>query len=212
MKNKFTFISFLAAATMLLTACGGGMPFAAAPTSTAVPLITEVGALNVEGRVVPRSFTTLAFPVSGEIEKIVVEEGAVVEQGALLAGLGKREPLEAVLSSAKLEELSAQQALDMLNRKADLSAKQAQQILAEAEKAVVDARKAVADLDTDAYRDTLDDKETAVQNAKDTLKDAKDELEKRKDLDPDNQVRKDAEQKVEDDQKALDTVIRDRDL
>jgi multidrug efflux pump subunit AcrA (membrane-fusion protein) len=211
MKKHFNLVLSLAAA-LILTACGAGMPFAAAPTPTDVPLIAEAGALNVEGKVAPKTYTTLAFPVSGEVERIAVEEGAVVEAGTLLVGLGKREPLEAALSGAKLEELAAQQALDRLNRTAGLSKTQAEEALAQAQKAVVEARKAVADLDTDSWRDTLDNKETAVQNAKDKLKDANEELDKRKDLDVDNQVRKNAVTAVEDAQKVLDTAIRERDL
>jgi multidrug efflux pump subunit AcrA (membrane-fusion protein) len=212
MKKHLILMICLVAVSLMLSACSGGTLFSAAPTQTAVPVVSETGALNVEGKVVPKTFTTLAFAASGEVETIAVEEGASVEQGALLMALGKREPLEAALSSARLEELAAQQALDQLDRTAGVSKTQAEEALVQAQKALVDARKAVADLDTDEYRNTLDDKETALQNAKDDLKDANDELEKRKDLDADNQVRKTAETAVEDAQKALDTAVRERDL
>lgn len=212
MKKTLFLISSVVVLALLLTACGVGNPFAPAPTPTSVPVVAERGALNVEGRVVPKTFSSLAFSVNGEIETLAVAEGDTVAEGSVLVGLGKREQMQAAVSSAKLEELAAQQALDMLRRKADLARTQAEETLARAEKALIEARRAVSDLDTDAYRDTLDDKETAVQNARDDLKDAQEELDKRKDLDPDNQVRKDAEQKVEDEQKKLDEALRDRDL
>jgi multidrug efflux pump subunit AcrA (membrane-fusion protein) len=211
MKQKPLFFLVALLTVVTLTACGGN-PFAAAPTPTAIPVVAEQGLLHVEGRVVPKTYSTLAFAVNGEIDKIAVEEGAVVGQGDLLISLGKREAAQAQLSSARLEELSAQQALDTLNRKAAVAVEKARQTLADAQKAAVEARKAVADLDTDDYTNKLDDKKTAVQNAKDKLKDANEEFDKRKDLDADNQVRKDADQKVKDAQKELDAAVRDLDL
>jgi HlyD family secretion protein len=211
MKQKTMFFAVTLLTVVLLTACGGN-PFSAAPTATAVPVVAEQGVLHVEGRVVPKTYASLAFAVNGEVDKIAVEEGAAVSQGDLLISLGKREAAQAQMSSAKLEELSAQQALDKLNRNAGVAVEKARQTLADAQKAAVEARKAVADLDTDEYTNKLDDKKTAVQNAKDKLKDANEELDKQKDLDVDNQVRKDADQKVKDAQKELDAAIRDLDL
>ena len=160
----------------------------------------------------PKAYVTLAFPVNGEISALPVEEGAQVSQGAVLISLGKRETLDSTLSAARLEQLDAQQALDLLQRKADVTRTAAEQALRAAEKAAVDARQAVSDLNVDSYKTTLDDKEKAVQTAKDKLKDNNDTLDKYKNLDVDNQTRKDAQKAVDDAQREYDTAVTERDL
>jgi HlyD family secretion protein len=203
---------FLAGLGLLMAACGSGSPFGASPAPTSAAPIAETGGISVEGRVMPKTYATLAFPVNGEISALPVAEGAQVTQGTVLASLGKHEQLEAVRAAAKLEQLTAQQALDTLNRKADLERTQAAQALSEANKAAVDARQVVSDLEKDTYKNTLDDKEKAVQTAKDKLKDNNETLDKYKNLDTDNQTRKDAQKAVDDAQREYDTAITDRDL
>jgi HlyD family secretion protein len=195
-----------------LAACGAGLPFASSPAPTAVAPIAETGGTSVEGRIMPKTYATLAFPVNGEISALPVAEGAQVSKGTVLASLGKREQLEAALAGAKLEQLNAQQALDTLNRKADVARTQAAQALSQANKVAVDARQVVSDLEKDTYKNTLDDKEKAVQTAKDKLKDNNDTLDKYKNLDTDNQTRKDAQKAVDDAQREYDTAVTDRDL
>jgi multidrug resistance efflux pump len=160
----------------------------------------------------PKAYVYLAFPVNGEISALPVAEGQQVAKDAVLASLGKREPLEAGLSAAKLEVLAAQQALDTLNQKSDVAGKQAAVALQTAQKALVDAEEAYSKVDDTKYTDTLDEKEKAIQTAKDKLKDANDALDKVLNLDKDNQTRKDAQKLVDDDQREYDKAVRDRDL
>ncbi len=214
MKRRSTFFLFfiLTVLSLVLSACAGGTPFGAAPTPTAVAPVSHQGGVSVEGRVMPKTYATLAFAANGEISALPVEEGQQVSQGAVLASLGKREALEAALASAKHEQLDAQQAVDTLNRKADVARTQAEQALREAEKAAVDARQVVSDFTKDDYKNTLDDKEKAVQTAKDKLKDNNDTLDKYLNLDKDNQTRKDAQKAVDDAQRELDQATTERDL
>ena len=205
-------VMLLAGLGLFLAACGGALPFGASPTATAVAPVSENGGVNVEGRVMPKTYATLSFPVNGEISALPVAEGAQVSQGTVLASLGKREPLEAALAAAKLEQVTAQQALDTLNRKADLSRSQAEQVLQQAQKTAVDARLVVSDLEKDTYKNTLDDKEKAVQTAKDKLKDNNDTLDKYLNLAVDNQTRKDAQKAVDDAQREYDAAVTERDL
>ena len=205
-------VMLLAGLGLFLAACGGALPFGASPTATAVAPVSENGGINVEGRVMPKTYATLSFPVNGEISALPVAEGAQVSQGTVLASLGKREPLEAALAAAKLEQVTAQQALDTLNRKADLSRSQAEQVVQQAQKTAVDARLVVSDLEKDTYKNTLDDKEKAVQTAKDKLKDNNDTLDKYLNLAVDNQTRKDAQKAVDDAQREYDAAVTERDL
>lgn len=202
------FIFLVLISSILLAACSGTSRVV---TPTPLPTITNGAAVSAEGRIVPREFATLAFATGGEIESIAASEGQRVDKGDILASLGRREPLEAALQAALLEQLAASQALDELNRKSALTTAQALVTLTEATNALNEAQKAYNDINTDAFQDELDKRETAVQDRRDDLKDAQDTLDKYVDLDPDNQTRKNAEQDVEDAQRALDDAIYKRD-
>jgi len=200
-------------ASTALSACASlGIAQPGAGEPTAIPTITNVGSVTAEGRVVPRDFVYLAFPTNGEISAVLVSEGETVPQGTVLARLGKREQLEAALTAAKLEQISAQQELDTLNQKAGLAKTETGQALADAQKAVIDAQQAFDDLDTDTFRDDLDDKEIAVQDADEKLKDAQEELDKYTNLDPDNSTRKNAQDALDDAQQEFDDAVYERDL
>ena len=213
MKRKtIGFLSVVMAAAFLLSACGAGISLGGSAKPTVVAPVAQSSGMNVEGRVMPKAFATLAFSTPGELSALPVAEGAAVTKDTVLASLGKREQAQAALSAAKLDVLTAQQALDTLNRKADLARADASSALQVAAKAAVDADQAYSEFDKDTYKNTLDDKEKAVQTAKDKLKDANDALDKLLNLDKDNQTRKDAQKIVDDDQREYDTAIRDRDL
>jgi multidrug resistance efflux pump len=209
-RKQWILMAVVLACAAFLSACSALGSKATSPEATVAP-VTSKGNTSVEGRIMPKTYATLSFASNGEISSLPVAEGADVSQGTVLVSLGKREQLDSALSAAKLAQVNAQQALDTLNRKADLARSQAEQALREAEKALIDARKAYSDLDTDAYQNTLDDKEKAVQTAKDKLKDNNDELDKYLNLDTDNQTRKDAQKAVDDAQREYDAAIRDRD-
>jgi len=196
---------------LLVAACGSGSPFNSAPAPTAPAPVAAQGGINVEGRMMPKAYVYLAFPVNGEIATLPVAEGADVQANTLLASLGKREPLEAALSAARLEALTAQQALDTLHRKADLARAQAALAVQSAQKALIDAQEAYSEFEKDSYTDTLDEKEKAVQTAKDKLEDDQDELDKYLNLDKDNETRKTAQKTVDDSKLEYDAAVRERD-
>ena len=212
--NRKTIVLFLTVAVMslVLSACGGGLSLTTKAAPTTVAPVTEKGGINVEGRIMPKAYVYLAFPVNGEISALPAAEGQQVAKDSVVASLGKREQLDAGLSGAKLDVLAAQQALDTLNKKADLARTQAAVALQAAQKGLIDANEAYSKVDDTKYTDTLDEKEKAAQTAKDKLKDANDALDKVLNLDKDNQTRKDAQKLVDDDQRIYDTALRDRDL
>lgn len=207
----FGFVSILV--ILGLGACGTVQDlFNKAPDPTPVATVTSSGKVTAEGRIVPKQDVTLAFPVGGEVTSLPFAEGQLVSKDAVLASLGEREQLDAALTSALLEKLDAQQALDKLNRNAGILSGQAEQTLADAVLAYSEAQKAFNDVDTEDYRTQLDDAATKVQDAKDKLKDAQDKLDKYANLEIDNQTRKDAQKAKDDAQKTYDNAAHDWDV
>ncbi len=177
-------------------------------TPTALPTVFEPGLVTAEGWLMPVRYSTLGFMAGGELSEILVQEGQEVRQGEVLARLGERETLEATLSQAMLEQLSAQAALDDLNDSGDLLRTQSALALKAAEKARLDAQNALDHLDTPEFQDKLDDLNEAIQDASDELDDARENLAEYLDLDPDNTTRKNAQEEVDDAELAyLDAIF-----
>lgn len=187
----------------------------ATPTPV-VPLVKEEdGVVVVEGNIVPRDFTRIYTRTGGKVSEILVSKGDKVKKDALLVRLvtyDDREQAEAALSSAKLEQANAQQALDNLNEKAKLSSTEALARVSNATKALIEAQQRLADLDTIKYRDDLDKLQQDVGTAKKELDDAQKEWDKYKDMDESNQTRRDQKKRFDDAQKKYDDAVRERDL
>jgi len=206
-KSRLPWI-FVLLVSLLLSSCSGvNLNGAADPTP--IPTVTLSSGTIAEGRVVPMEFTTLSFPVRGDVAEINVSEGDQVSKDTILISLNQAEQLLAALDQAKLAQITAQQQLDQLNRQADLNQARAKQELATANVAVSDAQKALDDLDTADFREELDDKRIAVQDAEDDLSDKQDTLDKYLDLAEDNSTRKSAQTAVDDAQRALHAAQRD---
>lgn len=180
---------------------------AAQPTSPP-PVVTELPYVVAEGRIIPGESVWLSFEQPGRVEEVFVEEGETVRTGDVLARTGNREQIEAELRAAEMAELEAQQSLDALNHTAAISRSQAEQVLIAARMALVDARQALSDLDTEDYRDEIDDAWMAVQDAEDELEDAEDEFERHENLADDNPDRVQAEDELEEAQDAYDEAVR----
>ena len=126
----------LGLAGSLLSGCGTGLPALSPATSTPpVPISTVASGVAAEGHITPRDSVQLAFLTAGDVEDVLVKEGDRVEKGAVLVRLSNREQMEAAVTTARLEQLNAQLALDTLTEKAGLSSSAAQLALAQAETA-----------------------------------------------------------------------------
>lgn len=202
---------FVLLVSLLLSSCSG-VNLSGAADPTPIPTVMLSSGTIAEGRVVPMEFTTLSFPVRGDIAEIKVSEGDQVSKNTILISLDHTERLQAALDQANLAQITAQQQLDQLNRQADINQAKAKQELATANVAVSDAQKALDELDTDDFREKLDDKRIAVQDAEDDLSDKQDTLDKYLDLAEDNSTRKSAQTAVDDAQRALHAAQRDYDL
>jgi multidrug efflux pump subunit AcrA (membrane-fusion protein) len=180
------------------------------PTTQPVAAETTLGVI-AEGNLVPATYLYLAFPTGGRVEEILVEAGAQVEEGQLLARLGDRSQALAALAGARLELESAQQALDSLNNHADLSSAQAAQALIEAIDAANSAQIAWDAVDTDAFQEDIDDARQDVVDAQKDVQDAQEELDKYADFSTDNPTRVRYEQALKDAQDSLNVAILEHD-
>lgn len=211
MKTKHVTFWVLVILAIMAAGCSGS-PLGDKAKPTIMPTVSGSANVTAEGRIVPKQITNLSFFAAGQVDTISVSEGQQVSKNTPLISLGKREPAEAAVAQAKLAQISAQQQLDQLNRLADEARGQAELTLAAANKAVSEAQKIYDDVNTDDFLNQIDDKKAAVQDAQDTLKDKQESLDKYKNLDSDNQTRKDAQAAVDDALRELHKAERERDL
>ena len=210
-KKPVVVITLVITASLLLGACSVWQLAGAQSEPTPLPTITESGVVSTEGRLAPLRSSMLSFQAGGELDELLVSEGQVVLQGDLLARLGKREAQEAGFSQVKLELLAAQQALDTLQENAALARAQSGQALVEARRAKSEAQKALDDLDTEDFRNELDDRVIAIQDAKEELDNAQEDLDKYRDLDVENATRKQAQTAYDDAKQTYDDAVYERD-
>ncbi|MFN2197848.1 MAG: HlyD family secretion protein [Anaerolineales bacterium] len=171
-------ILIVLAGGLLLAGCsglGGNTETDTAPTE--IPIVVQSDIITSEGRVVPAEDLWLSFEQPGKIAEVLVEEGDTVEVGQVLARLGDRAQLEAALSAAQLEQLSAQQALDKLYEKAALAEAAAQQAVADADKARDLAQQLVDNMEGDADPVDVDAARATVVLARKALEDAREDFE-----------------------------------
>lgn len=109
------------------------------PQATSAPFS---GGVTASGFVVPAQQAQLASVSGGSIQALNVGVGDAVKAGQVLVTLSGGEKLAAAVAAAKLQLLTAQQALANLNDNAAVARAQAQQKLADARKALQDAQDA----------------------------------------------------------------------
>lgn len=93
-----------------------------------------------EGEVSPIAYAYLSFSNSGVLAEVLIQEGEAVKSGQVIARLKGSERLKASISAAELELLAASQALETLNKNADVARAQAQLQVANANKALDEAK------------------------------------------------------------------------
>jgi multidrug resistance efflux pump len=138
---------WLMLAALALAGCGGGAgPAASAanaqPQSTDVlPEVRADTSVIAEGKVIPAQDAVLAFSTGGVVAEVLVQEGDTVQPDQPLVRLKGSERLEAAVSAAELELLSAEQALSDLRDSADLARSNAMLELANAKRELDKAEK-----------------------------------------------------------------------
>ena len=178
------------------------------------PVVTQAQSTNSvisEGNLVPNKYLYLAFPAGGHVAEVLVEKGDQVAQGDVLARLGDREQVEASVTASQLELEAATQALDDLNKNADVVGAQLWQNLINANQQVNIAQVAWNKVDTDEYQTKIDDAEVKVSDAAQDLEDAQKDFDKYKNLAEDNSLRKSYKKILDDAQSRYDQAVLERD-
>jgi HlyD family secretion protein len=98
-----------------------------------VPVISATGVVK------PTRWVTLSFPSGGLVREVLVERGDPVEEGQVLAQLSSIEQARAAFTTAQLEYIDAEQALEALYENADIVTAQAQLAFANARDRLDDA-------------------------------------------------------------------------
>jgi multidrug resistance efflux pump len=191
---------------MLLTGCAS---WGTTAQPTALPTVRAPAALVAEGHLVPARYVSLSFVSGGPLAEVLVVEGQDVQAGQVLARLATQPQAEAALRAAEVELLAAQKARQDLDDLAELQRSQAQAAVSDAERSLVQAQADLAKLDTQQYRDRLDDLEADLADAEQELKDAQEEFDRYRGLNTDNQTYKDAEKKRDDAQDRRDALDRE---
>lgn len=105
-------------------------PTLSAPTAISGSDALTVAGVQASGVVVPRQKAKLSFAQNGQIQRLLVKSGDEVQAGQVIAELAGKEALLAAVTSAELEALSAQQALDDLYNNAPVVKAQAFEAIA----------------------------------------------------------------------------------
>ena len=203
---KKTFIC-LVVIVLILTGCDGikgaatplptvsldsGQPAAAQSTGEPEAQPSKIdsqttGGVTASGVVTSVNQAQFIASTTGSVQEVRTTLGADVISGEVLVVLSGREKMKAAVEAAQLEFLSAQQALDAVNRDAGKVRAAALVRLAEANKALDDAAR------RREYRDFRNGSESTINAAKadyilakDTLDKAKDAFSYYVDLDDDN--------------------------
>lgn len=209
MKNKKNLLIFLMLVLLVLSAC--------VKTEDPDPVVYQTadesssGVVIADGEVVPAQEVQLVSQMTGYVDQVMVAEGQTVRAGDVLFRLEDQEDLLAQLEGAKLEELSAQQAVDDLFLYAGTEKNQLYQQILETQTLLNTAEKAWDDFDKDQYEDDLENAKEKIADAKQKLEDAEDDLADYLDLDEENATRKSREDAVEKAEIELNDAERERD-
>lgn len=154
------------AAGALLAACTIGPGPTPLPTGLLAPVATApvdrppgAGGAVASAIVVAGGRARLAFPLSGQVEAVLVERGDRVAAGQVLVHLAGSARLTAAVEAADLERLAAQLALDDLRAGAGRATAQAELAVAQAREALDRAQTALghfASPDLSYYQDQVD--------------------------------------------------------
>lgn len=202
---KITTKTLLVIFMLVLTACAN-QP---AATPQAAQTTNDPQGVVAEGKISPISAAALTFQAQGIVDEIKVQIGDTVKKGDVLARLSNFDLATAQVTSANLELVQAQQAIDTLNRTGGANLAAAWDAYQKAQITRAVAQKAWDDINTTDIQKRVDDQQATVNEKKKDLQDAQDEFDKYKNLDADNSKRKTAEDKLRTAQKDYDTAVAD---
>ena len=200
-------VGIILAGMLLTTACSsvGETPNPTEAVSTQASFNPVVSATGV---VMPESYATLSFPMSGVVDKILVSEDDMVEKGQLLAQMSGSEQFQAALTAAQLQLISAQQSLDKLNEDPELRTALAAAAVVQAKSAIDDAQKRLDSLNEASDIADINQAQASVVLAKDRLDKAQKDYAPYENKPETNLIRAALLSKVSEAQQLYDTTVR----
>jgi multidrug resistance efflux pump len=169
MNNKWNFwimVLLTIFGAQLISGCQGSNV-----TPTAEPISEEefTPVVSATGVVVPEQWAALSMASPGIVSELLVSEDEKVSTDQVLLNLDGEDQLQAAISAANFELVSAQEALDALYKNPEKRAALAAQGIVDAQLAIDDAKKRLDNLISDADPDDIDQARASVVLAKDQL-------------------------------------------
>ncbi len=196
-KQVLNVIALLAILSLALSACGNQ------PTATPVPAnVVSANDVVAEGRLEPIQGTNLSFQARGVVEEVLVKAGDSVRAGDVLARLANSGVVEA-------QVVVAQNAYDTLLRNESGDRAKLWEAYMDAQRIRGNAEKKWDDLNVDDIETHIEDDKAIVEDRQQDLKDRQEDFDKYKDLEEDNEKRKNAENALEQAQEDLNRAIRE---
>jgi multidrug resistance efflux pump len=158
------FLLILVVGLFGLTACASASAQPSDQVSPAVPV-----GLIAQGRLLPANTQDQSFDLPGQVEEVLVADGAQVQAGQVLARLKAGPELALALARAQQELLSAQQTLSALERQAEVALTQARLAVFTAETSLADAEEAYDGEATDENNARVAAAEALLKQTQDTL-------------------------------------------
>ncbi len=196
-KNILNFITLFAIIALFLAACGNQ------PAATPAPAdVVSSNNVVAEGRFEPIHGANLSFQARGVVEDVFVSDGDSVKQGDVLVRLANA-------GGAEAQVVIAQNAYDTLLRNESGDRAKLWQAYMNAQIARSNAEKKWDDLNVDDIETEIEDDKAIVEDRQQDLKDRQDDFDKYKDLDKDNEKRKNAKKALEQAQDDLNRAVRE---
>ncbi len=166
-KNHLIFKLFLFS-LVFATACSGFSSEETPPPEPAVSVGDFTPIVSATGVVVPTDWARLSMSATGVVDEVLVSEDESVTAGQVMVRLQGKEQLQAALSAAQLELVSAQRALNDLNENTTLLAAQALQDLESSQNALDDLLN--SDMQEAGALQAIADAEKAVESTERRLR------------------------------------------
>ncbi len=157
-------------------------------TSNSDIIESVVPIISATGKVVPENWATISSPAPGNVLELLVSENQVVVEGQKLLILSGSEQISAIIKTAELELILAEQAFEDFIENAPLISAQAFLTLSIAENTLTAAETALNDLLAGVKQSNIDLVEANLIILKDQLESARDNLEEYNDNPKDDLV------------------------
>ena len=204
-RNHRSIEMFLIAAILFMGACSSSST--TTPTLEN-PVMQSNGAIvSATGVVLPAKRSTLSVSLPGIISEIYVERGDLVEEGKSLLKLKGKEELQAALTQAKIELISAQQTLDKLYEDHDIALAAGLDAYVKANNAVKEAQYQLDNFTVPVNQQDLDAVE-GVKVMKERLDKANQAFQPYRNESEFNETRKDLKEKLDEAQADYNSAVK----